>query len=61
VDLARSKHAIEIRYIDVMVRMIMRKQGRFGSRDDILRTLEIVKLIEDFNRKHRPTLSVEKP
>lgn len=57
-----SKVGIEIWYIDVMVRMIMRKMGRFGSRDHILRTLEIVKLKEKWERTHlhlRPP--VEKP
>lgn len=44
---------IDIWFIDVIVRMIMRKIARFGSRDHVLRTLEIVKLKEDFDQTHQ--------
>lgn len=56
------KLGIEIKYIELMVRTIMRKMGRLGSRDHILRTLEIVKLKEKWDDTHlhrRPR--VEKP
>ena len=52
---------IEIRYIEVMVRMIMRKMCRYGSRDHVLRTLEIVKLKEMWQSKHGGQLAFEKP
>jgi hypothetical protein len=61
-DECASKLGIKIWYIDVMVRMIMRKLGRFGSRDHVLRMLEIIELKEKFDRTHvhlRPP--VEKP
>jgi hypothetical protein len=57
-----SKLGIEIRYIEEMVRTMMRKMDRYGSRDHILRTLEIVNLKEKWDRTHlhlRPP--VEKP
>jgi hypothetical protein len=50
-EIARNKFDLEIEYIDTMLRMIMRKL-RFGSRDQVSRILEIVKLKEDFDRKH---------
>lgn len=59
-DTARNKFGVEIKYIDAIVRMIMKKLRKFGSRDDLLRTLEIVKLKEDFDRKHYAT-PVKKP
>jgi len=52
---------IEIQYIEVMVRMIMRKMCRYGSRDHVLRTLEIVKLKEKWQSKHGGQLTFEKP
>jgi hypothetical protein len=52
---------IEIWYIEVMVRMIMRKMCRYGSRDHVLRTLEIVKLKEKWQSKHGGQLTFEKP
>jgi len=55
------KLGIEIWYIDVMVSMIMRKMDRFGSRDTIIRMLEIVKLLEKWQIKHRGQLTFEKP
>lgn len=51
VKIARNKFGFEIKYIDTILRMIMRKL-RFGSRDQVLRILEIVKLKEDFDRTH---------
>ena len=51
VEIARNKFGLEIEYIDMMLRMIMTKL-RFGSRDQVLRILEIVKLKEDFDRTH---------
>jgi hypothetical protein len=55
------KRGIEIWYIDVMVNMIMEKMKRFGSRDHIIRMLEIVKLREKWQSKHRGQLTFEKP
>lgn len=52
---------IEIWYIEVMVRMIMRKMCRYGSRDHVLRTLEIVKQKEEWESKHGGQLTFEKP
>jgi len=50
-DECASKLGIEIWYIGVMFRMIKPKL-RFGSRDQVLRILEIVKIEEDFDRTY---------
>jgi hypothetical protein len=52
-EIVAKEFGIEIRSIEEIVRMIMRKIVRFGSRDDVLRILEIVKLKEDFDRTHQ--------
>jgi len=52
-DFAREKYGIEIQYIEVFLRMMTRKLSFKGSRDHVLRTLEIVKLKEDFDQTHQ--------
>ena len=59
-EIAREKFGIEIKYIDTILRMIMRKSKHFGSRDHILRTLEIVKPIREFDLAHLRKIEVPK-
>jgi len=60
-DVTREKHSIEIRYIDTIMRMIMKKLHRMGSRDHVLRTLELVKFIREFDRTHGLKPKMTKP
>jgi len=59
-DFARDKFGIEIQYIDTILRMIMRKISSTGSRNDVLRTLELVNLIREFDQMHTSKIILPK-
>jgi len=60
-DFAREKYGIEIQYIEVFLRMMMRKLSFKGSRDHVLRTLELFRIIREFDRTHVSKIRIQKP